>query len=514
MPDETVPGVPPSTKPPSTDGMTTKVVKGSLWTLAGQILPLGVSLIATPFTIRLLGAEGYGVFILIGLIPTYLGFADFGMSMASTKFGSEAFAEGDEEKEGRIIRTAALIALCTSVPVAALLMIFAGTIIGLFNVPPELSADAVLALRIASITFVINFLCGIFNTPQLARLRMDLNTFVTSGFRILGIVATPIVIYLGFGIIGAVVVLFAASLLTLLGHIYVSCFLLAKLWDITLDRTAIRPLVRFGGALAISGIAGIVLVNVEKGALSALTSPKALAYYYIAFTLVNMMTMFSSAMVQSLLPAFSQMQTYEDQNHLNSLFSRGVRINLIWLVPALVFLSLIAKPFFTVWAGEDFGHESVTPFYIMLAGIIVNIIAYFPNTAIIAAGRTEVLAKLYWAEAIPYVALVWLLTQRFGIVGAALAWSIRVIADAALMFVIAQRVVGVRLTIQHRCAFTIAALIMLVPFFMNLYTQNLTVSLVAISIGAGLCYAFLIWRHVLESEEIAWLSNQFFRFAR
>lgn len=82
--------------PPSTAGMTTKVVKGSLWTLAGQVAPLAVSLVATPFVIRLLGAESYGVLILIGLIPTYLGFAAFGMSMASTKFGSEAYAEGDE----------------------------------------------------------------------------------------------------------------------------------------------------------------------------------------------------------------------------------------------------------------------------------------------------------------------------------------------------------------------------------------------------------------------------------
>ncbi|HCA58975.1 MAG TPA: hypothetical protein DEP46_13465, partial [Blastocatellia bacterium] len=146
------------------------VVKGSLWTLAGQVAPLAVSLVATPFVIRLLGAESYGVLILIGLIPTYLGFADFGMSMASTKFGSEAYAEGDEEKEARIVRTAALIALMTSVPVAAALIIFASPVIALFNVPEALQAEAVTALRIAAVTFVINFLCGIFNTPQLARL--------------------------------------------------------------------------------------------------------------------------------------------------------------------------------------------------------------------------------------------------------------------------------------------------------------------------------------------------------
>ena len=97
--------------------MTTKVVKGSLWTLLGQVLPLGISLFTTPFVIRMLGSEGYGVLILIGLIPSYFAFADFGMSLASTKFASEAYAAGDREKEAQVVRTAALIAFFSSLPV-------------------------------------------------------------------------------------------------------------------------------------------------------------------------------------------------------------------------------------------------------------------------------------------------------------------------------------------------------------------------------------------------------------
>ena len=211
----------PAIVPNPTAGMTTKVVKGSLWTLAGQVAPLAVSLATTPFVIRMLGAESYGVLILITLIPGYLGFADFGMSIASTKFASEAYAEGDPAREARIVRTAALIALCSSVPLAVILFLFSTRIIGFFNVPEQLHAEAALALKIAAITFVVNFLNNIFNTPQLTRLRMDLNTFVNAGFRILGLVATPFAIYY-FGIVGAVAALLVASLLTLGGHLFFS----------------------------------------------------------------------------------------------------------------------------------------------------------------------------------------------------------------------------------------------------------------------------------------------------
>src|SRR4029078_2758549 len=100
----------PENTAPSTAGMTTKVVKGSLWTLGGQVLPMMVSFFATPFVIRFLGSEKYGVLILVGLIPTYFSFADFGMGIASTKFGSEAYGQGDTRQEGAVVRTADFIA--------------------------------------------------------------------------------------------------------------------------------------------------------------------------------------------------------------------------------------------------------------------------------------------------------------------------------------------------------------------------------------------------------------------
>lgn len=489
--------------------MTTKVVKGSLWTLAGQGLPLGVSLIATPFVIRFLGADGYGVLILVGLIPMYLGFADFGMSIASTKFGSDAYAQGDTEKEGKVVRTAAVIAFLASLPFGIAIFMLSGWLVTLFNVPDHLQGEAAMALKFASATFVVNFLNGIFNTPQLTRLRMDLNTLVTSGFRILGIIATPIVLYVGGGIAGAVFVLMAASVLTLLGHLYISGRLLRNLFELTVDRRAIRPMLKFGGALVVGGVAGILLVNVEKGVLARMVSTTALAFYSVAFTLASMLTMFSSAMIQSLLPAFSQLQTEDKRDQLNSLYSRGIRINLIWLVPALVFLSIVAKPFFTIWAGEEFGRESVLPFYILLAGVAFNIVAYFPNTAIIAAGKMDILAKLYWIELAPFAVLVWVLAARFGAVGAAAAWSARVIVDAFIQFFLAKRIAEISYVQKNLLTFLAASAVMALPFAAKLYFGEMHIAVIVIAFACLIAYALIIWMAILEKAEISWLVERF-----
>lgn len=500
----------PINQPPSTAGMTTKVVKGSLWTLVGQVAPLAVSLVTTPFTIRLLGAEGYGVLILVGLIPTYLGFADFGMSMASTKFGSEAYAEGDPEKEARIIRTAALIALLTSVPIAALVMIFAGNIIGLFNVPAEYTADATLALRLASVTFVVNFLCGIFNVPQLTRLRMDLNTMVGAVPRIIGLIATPIVIYLGFGIIGAITVLLIASLITFAGHLIVSRRLLPHLTGSTIDKTMLKPMTKLGISVVFLGVAGLVLFNAEKGILAAIMPVKVLAYYAIAMTLAGMMIMLSSNIIQSLVPAFSQLSGTESVSHLKSLFTRIVKLSLIILIPAAAFLCLIVTDFLRIWLSDEFALESSTPFFILLAGLMFSVPGYVPYSLLMAQGRANAIAKLYWFEIVPYILLVLVLTLNFGIIGTAVAWSARVAFDGVVFFLLVRRSSKFKLgLIEDKLAWVIGSVLVYLPVVILSLLRYNALSVINIStfIVATFIYSTLIWKMALTGEERDWLRS-------
>lgn len=490
-------------QPPPTAGMTTKVVKGSLWTLAGQVAPLGVSLVTTPFTIRLLGAEGYGVLVLIGLIPTYLGFADFGMSMASTKFGSEAYAEGDPEKEARIIRTAAAIALASSLPVAALLMIFAGTITGLFNVPEHLAANATAALRIAAVGMVINFLCGIFNTPQLARLRMDLNTLITAIPRILGQIATPIAIYLGYGITGAMSALLAASVLTLFAHIAVSGRLLPQLFEGKIDRTRIRPLLNFGTTIVISLAAGVLLANVEKLVLPRVTSVTILAYYSVAFTVATALTLFSSSMLQSLIPAFSRIFAVNDLERAQDLYSRTIRINLIAFLPIASFLMLAAKPFFTVWAGENFGLESTPSFYVLLVGLMFSFTTPATGAVMVATQNTKVMAILYWAEIVPYIALAAILTHFFGAVGAAMAWSARMLADAVILLFIVDHLVGLKLHLTRAGIFRLVTGIIMLSAgpVVSIFVPGMVVLHLAIWVPSLFLYLVFMWFRGITSIE-------------
>jgi len=488
--------------------MTTKVVKGSIWTLAGQVLPMMVALIATPFTIRFLGSEGYGVLILVGLIPTYFSFADFGMGIASTKFGSEAYGEQNPEKEGEIVRTAALIAFLTSLVFAVPIFLFSWPIVTAFNVPEHFRTAANIALKITSVSFVLGILSSVVNTPMLARLRMDMNSFSGTLPKVLMAAVTPFVLYLGGGVVEAVWVGFFAAIFGIAGIIYFSGRLLPQLFRLSINSEYFRPLIRFGGGLVIGGIAALLLINLEKIVLTRMVSVQSLAYYSVAFTFAGMATMYSTAIGQSLVPAFSQLLAQDKKQDFDGLFARGMRLNLIILLPMLTFLFVIARPFFTLWAGQEFGRESTIPFYILLFGLFFNILASIPYGTIMAKGRTDVFAKLYWVELVIYAVVVVVMINWFGIAGAAAAWSIRVILDAFIIIWFSKRVADVPFRFFNHLPTLFIGVLILVPavLFAASY-DNFSLWLLALIPACFGLYSVLIWRSFLEAGERAWIKT-------
>ena len=490
--------------------MTTRVVKGSLWTLAGQVLPLFASLATTPIIIRLLGSEGYGVLILIGLIPTYFSFSELGMGMASTRFASEAYSRGDLIEEAKAIRTAALIALVCSTIVAIPIAVFAGPIISQFNVPDGLNQQAILALRISSATFVTAILCGVLNTAQLTRLRMDLNAAINGVSKVLSSVGTVAVLYLGGSIVGAAVWFFIIGLLNVAAHILVSGSLLKQFLDISIDRRLIKPLLRFGGGLALSAVAAVMLVNLEKLLVGRFISVESLAFYTIAFSLASTATMFSSAMIQSLVPAFSQLLGDEKREQFNDLFVRSLKLNIVWLLPALAAMAVIAKPFFTVWAGSDFGRSSTGPFHVLLVGILFSVVSVVPWASIVAVGRTDLIAKVHWIELLPYAIAAVALISAFGMIGAATVWSIRAGVDSLVFLWLSRKMAHTRTGLRRSLPAALFGLVVLTPaVVISLIYESTSLFLIAAVPICIVLYTIVVWRSFVTSDERIWIREKF-----
>jgi O-antigen/teichoic acid export membrane protein len=337
---------------------------------------------------------------------------------------------------------------------------------------------------------------------------MDLNMLTSAIPKILLAAVTPVILYFGGGIVEAVGWAFIVAAGTLAVVVYFSTGLLPGLLSASFNRDLMRPLLKFGGGWLLAVMAAILVANVEKLFLTQMVSVKALAYYSVAFSVAMMATVFSQAMVQSLVPAFSRLDRATSRAELERLLSRSIRINILWLLPTLTVMFVAAKPLFSVWAGEDFGTESVLPFYILLASLFFNILAYVPHAAIVAAGRTDVFARLYWFELAIYVVTAWFLVARFEAVGAALAWSLRTILDAFFVIGLSKRIAGVRFKFwPHIRLLSLGILMLACPIFLELFVESwlLIGGLLAVCVCA---YLVIAWYRFVSVEERYWIVGQ------
>lgn len=494
--------------------VATQVVRGSLWNLGGQGAILIASLLATPFTIRLLGTESYGIFTLFNVLISSLAFADLGMGAASTRFASESYARNDLREETSIVWTCALLGLAPVLFVCLISFPLAPFLVDhFFHLASTPREAAILALRIIPLAFVARSLAGIFNTPQIVRLRLDSYSLITAGTSIIQMLLAPVLLAQGGGLVALAVLLSGMSILTALLHLLVARRLVPAIFPPRIQWKSAKPLLRFGGPIVASYVASMILMNAEKILLTTFASMSALAHYSVAFTFSSLLAIIPTALGQSLYPALSRLQADEDRAPLQKLYVRVVRGNLMWVLPVALVMCIGAKPFFTLWAGEEYGRASVVPFYILVIGLAANVLAYAPNNLLMALHKGHLLAKLNFIQLLPYLALMAVSTYYFGIIGAALIYSLRLFIDALIVFALADRYIATSRPFLsgERIFYATACAVLLMPVAFLIYgTTALLPLALALTLSLAI-YSLLIWTKVLTSEEQGWIRNSLLR---
>jgi hypothetical protein len=103
------------------------------------------------------------------------------------------------------------------------------------------------------------------------------------------------------------------------------------------------------------------------------------------------------------------------------------------LTPVILLTSMAIGPFLQLWLGRDIGTPMIPVALLLLAGIWIDSLAMIANAKLLARDRARVPALIHAAQVIPYLLSWWLLTH-LGIAGAALAWTIRMTVQSALLF--------------------------------------------------------------------------------
>jgi O-antigen/teichoic acid export membrane protein len=287
---------------------------------------------------------------------------------------------------------------------------------------------------------------------------------------------------------------------------FIFCFrVLPSLRDgIAWQRSAARPLMRFGSWMTVSNIISPLMTTFDRFVIGSLLSVTAVAYYTTPFEVTSKLWLIPSSLLSVMFPAFST-SFVQDRKRTAMLYSRSLKYLMLLLFPIILLIVVLAQDGLKIWLGTDFAQHSTRVLQWLAVGAFINCLASSPFAMVQGAGRPDLTAKLHLVELPLYFAALFWLTKTQGIEGAAIAWTARVALDAVVLFVIAKRLLPVPSSTQLQTMVLLGgtlATFAIATFLHSWETKGLFLSLVVLS------FAVIGWFVLLSPEERK-LAQQF-----
>lgn len=465
----------------------------------GSFLPMAVGLVAIPLILEKLGLERFGLLTLAWLIVGYFSLFDFGLGRALTKIIAEYVGAGREEEVPQVFWTSMVLMLSLGILGAVLFWFLAPSLVNILSVSLNHRGEAVDIFRLLATSLPIVII--------LAGLRGVLEAY--HRFRIINLIRIPlgaatyvlpvVILWFNDSLIAVVIGLICVRVLLVLIYVGVIWKTAPALRLVVLgDRKVIRRLLGYGGWMTVSNLVGPLMTYMDGFVIGALLTVSAVAFYTVPYEVATKLWIFPTAIIAALFPLLSQKLAREN-DAAKRIFFGSVKFLFFALFPLILTLISFSNELLTFWLGSEFGNKSTLILQILLIGVFVNSMAMFPYSLLQSAGYPRYTAFLHLVELPLYCFLLVFLLKEFGIVGAAVAWLVRVSLDSSLLVYIVCKCIpefarGVKLLLVGQClAMLIFILVMfnLTPFFKVITSVAVIVltSIWGINVVVAMCRA-------------------------
>jgi O-antigen/teichoic acid export membrane protein len=368
---------------------------------------------------RELGVESFGILLLMYSVLGYSSIFDAGMTRAVIRKIAQSTSQLNEKK---IIGTSLIFILVISSLPCFLIIIFSENFVKLLNVGQEylsetnqslvIVAFAIPCFLVSSVSF--SYLEGKEKFLELAIYK------IISGF-FLAILPALMSVTLGGLVYAAYGLLIARVISVLLALLSIKSSLGIR--NLRFCKYTLKELITFGGWISLSNIVSPIMSYMDRFLLTNSIGPSFSVFYVASSDFIEKLSAIPGALAKTIFPLFSRVGTH-------SIFIHRIYIGLsIVLFFVITPIFIFSQEILNVWLGPPFGDNSQEILKILLVGFFFNSLAQIPYAAIQSYGYAKLTALLHLAELIPYLYIFFYFVTKFGLIGAAYAWSCRVIID-------------------------------------------------------------------------------------
>lgn len=402
----------------------------SAYNVIGSVLPIAITLLTVPLYLELVGLERYGILTVCWVLLGYLGFLDLGLAPAV----AQKIASAKDEEPGAaeaIFWTATWVSIAAGIFSAVLFYAGAALYFALGAVDSSFNGEIRAAVPLLALILPVGMLSSVGAGALQARERfLALNVIYVISSTLMS--ALPLLVaYLWSPTLGGLIAGSLAARVIGLVLQFANCVAAVPLSRVLRPRRDLTTsLLKFGGWITISTLVAPLLVTVDRLAIGGILGAAAVAAYSIPFSLISRMAIIPGAVSSALFPRFAAATDLE-RKRLMTIAVAGIAVA---MTPICILAIALVEPFFTLWVGPSLASISAPVACLLVIGAWANGIAYIPLAKLNGSGRPDIVAKIHLSELLPYWLSLAGLLYFFGLAGAAIAWSLRCIADCMLLY--------------------------------------------------------------------------------
>lgn len=470
-----------------------------VWNLVGFAVPLAFGLYAIPILISGYGNEKFGFLTITWAVVGYFSIFDLGLGRALTKQVAEKIGRSDEGEIPGLVSTALVCVSLLGAIAGALIFLgapfFAGRILHLSG---DFKAEAVTALVILGFTLPLVVLsAALVGLLEAYKKFRDLS-FVKIFLGIANFGGPLLILMWTNSLVWATISLAAARLFST--FFYFIVVISSGIFELKFlfQKKYLRSLAGFGIWISISNIVSPLMAQLDKVVVGSLVTLSLLPFYSVPSDIVNRLTFVPLAFCGVIFPYLAT-AAGAGKSPLNIYqYSSKAMICIAFAIGSI--LLVFSGELMRLWLGADFARNSELIVKWLAIGFMFNCIARIPTTLLQATGRPDLTAKLHLLELPIYALILFFSLKLYGVLGAAIAWSSRMLVDTAFLFLVtAYTHPTLKKVTVNIFGYMLTAVLLVLGFqFIPSVAKEICVGLFVI---ASVCFGVYFLRRIDSSEK-------------
>jgi O-antigen/teichoic acid export membrane protein len=397
---------------------------GSISSQLFMVTTMLLAMVTTPYILKFLDQEEYGLSTILFQIIGYLGMFDFGLGSAIARY--LASTRGDDETSrlafNKVISTSFFVYTLLGAVVVFTGIYYSPAIPRLFHMSSDLHGVATSIGLSLSVLIGLQFPLRVFSSIFFAHQRQLLSNAMGFITNIINLVLPLIFLYLGYGLWAFVY----TNAITVFIHVITTIYFMRRFYPFLklrwryFDKQLLSQMFGFGFFMFLNAIAVQVIFFTDRFFIGTFVSLSAVTVFYLSAKIPEIAMNLIFKITDNTYPAMVEVSTNKDVNTFKTVHHKLLLITTCCAAVAFWLVLIFSQSFIKLWVGPEF-FAGVRILVLTLVLMLLHSIHHVTAVCLNGAGIVKGFTVVSIIEAGINVVLTLFLGKKFGIEGILLA---------------------------------------------------------------------------------------------